>query len=86
MRLTPQQVKRLRAEPLRGPNKLRQARELAEVTQVELAAKLRCEQSFISKVECGGYVRLPLENARVFAHYFGCSIEDLFPSREAVAS
>lgn len=86
MRLTPQQVKRLRAEPLRGPNKIRQARELAGLTQVELAAKLRCEQSYISKVECGGYSRLPLENARFFAAHFGCHIEDLFPSREAVAS
>lgn len=86
MRLTPAQVKRLRAAALNGPNKVRLARELAELTQVEMAKALHCEQNYISKIECDKYSRLPLENARELAAFFGCHIEDLFPAREAVAS
>jgi hypothetical protein len=34
----------------------------------------------------GRFQNPSLDNVRVFAAYFGCAIEDLFPSREAVAS
>lgn len=84
--LSPKQLRALRVAPLDGPNKLRQARELADMTQVDLAAACGWPQTYISRIECGTYSRLPLENARILANHFGCPIEDLFPAREAVAS
>lgn len=86
MRFTPAQLKRLRAAAPNGPNKVRQARELAGLTQVEMAKALGAEQVYISKIERDRFSRLPLENARELAQFFGCHIEDLFPAREAVAS
>lgn len=84
--LTQQQLKQLRSEPLIGPNKVRRAKELAETTQVEIAAATGLSQPVVSSVERGEYSRLPLETARALAKHYGCHIEDLFPSREAIAS
>lgn len=59
---------------------------LAHITQVQLAAKTKCTQSYVSRVRNGRYEDLPGETMRAFAEAFGCQIEDLFPAREAIAS
>lgn len=61
------------------PNRLRVAMALLHVTQVQLAAALGVEQSFISKVVRGRYSRLDLRFGQRLAAYFGCSVDDLFP-------
>lgn len=83
--LTPEQIDTLRTYRQSGRNRLEKAMELAGVTQVELATRTRFTQSYISKVTNGQYADLPGETMRAFASFFGCSIEDLFPAREAVA-
>lgn len=84
--LTKEQVNALRRARVRTRNRLAQAKELAGVTQVQIAAKTGFTQSYVSKIENGEYGDLPGETMRTFSDYFGCQIEDLFPAREAVAS
>jgi transcriptional regulator with XRE-family HTH domain len=84
--LTKDQVETLKRSRVRGRNRLAKAMELADVTQVQIAAKTTFTQSYISRVKNGNYSDLPGETMRAFADYFGCAIEDLFPAREAVAS
>lgn len=67
------------------PNRVRVAMALLPVTQVQLAEAIGVEQSTISKVVTGRHSRLPLALAQKLAGYFGCQVEDLFPSRQAVA-
>lgn len=82
--LTPKQIAELRAGA-KNPNRLRQARLAAKLTQVELAAIVRMTQTHISNLENGEYADMPLETSRVFAKVFGCAIEDLFPKRSGRA-
>lgn len=78
---------RLRKAPLLDtPNKMALAMKLAGVTQVEVAAGVGLTQASVSRIKSGNYVDLPLSTLRKLSDYFGCQIEDLFPSREAVAS
>lgn len=84
--LSRDKLKQLRAEPLgASPNRVRRARELAELTQVQIAAATGLTQAFISSIENGDYSDVTLTTSRALARFFGCQIEDLFPSREAVA-
>lgn len=84
--LTAEQLTELKREPLTAPNKLRRARELAGLTQVALSEGADISQPYLSAIETGRAVDLPLETVRRLAQFFGCAIEDLFPSREQVAS
>lgn len=70
---------------MRFSNKVRRARELAGLTQVQLAEEIGVHQVNVSRVE---RVRrsdnLTLGMCRRFAKYFGVQIEELFPeSRES---
>jgi len=56
------------------------------VTQQQIADATGLVQPYISNVARNCYPTITVENARKFADYFGCSIEDLWPAREAVAS
>lgn len=67
-------------------NRVAKAIELAEVTQVEVATSTGLPQPYISDVARNRYQTITVDNARKFAEFFGCAIEDLFPAREAVAS
>ena len=83
--LTPAQIKKLRAAPLTGPNKVKLAMELAGVTQVQVAERLGTYQSRVSDVVRGEYSDLPLDSpagARAWATLFGVLVEELFPARE----
>ena len=83
--LSAAQIKKLRAAPLTGPNKVKLAMELAELTQVQLAERLGTSQSRVSDVVRGEYADMPLASAQAWARCFGVSVDDLFPARERVA-
>lgn len=85
--LTPQQIKRLKSSPIPDSgNRVHAAIALAEVTQLDVAAGTGFSQPYVSDVARGRNATITVENAHRFASYFGCSLDDLFPSREAVAS
>ena len=75
--LTEQQLAVLRSEP--GSNRVAKAMALSGVTQVTIAKALGLPQPDVSAVARRRYRTITVENARKFARYFGCSIEDLFP-------
>lgn len=85
MALTPPKLKALRQAPADSGNRLAAATQLAGVTQAELSRAIAMPQQYVNDVARGRYHTITVENARKFAEYFGCSIEDLFPAREAVA-
>jgi len=66
-------------------NRVALAIELAGLTQAEVAAAVELTQPYISDVARGRHSTITLDNARKFADFFGCAIEDLFPSREKSA-
>ena len=75
--LTKQQLAMLRTET--GTNRVARAIDLAGVTQVTVAEALGLPQPYVSDVARRRYKTITVENARKFAQFFGCSIEDLFP-------
>ena len=75
--LTEDQLRTLRSEP--GVDRVAKAISLAAVTQVTVAKALGLPQPYVSDVARRRYRTITVENARKFARYFGCSIEDLFP-------
>lgn len=85
MTLTAKQLKELRATPADG-NRVAKAIELADVTQAVLAAAIGETQPYISDVARNRYQTITVAKAHKFAEFFGCTIDDLFPAREAVAS
>ena len=84
--LTRKQLNSLRVEKKSGPNRLKRAMQLADVTQEQVAAAVGVSQSHISEIANGNYSRLPIDMVQNLAGYFGCSTDDLFPARQAVAS
>ena len=56
---------------------------MAGLKQAELADAVDLAQPYISDVARGRHSTITVENAYKFAEYFGCAIEDLFPSRAA---
>jgi transcriptional regulator with XRE-family HTH domain len=78
--LTDSQLAQLAAEHVEGKNKLRRARELAGLTQVQLAEKAGLTQSSLSKLEAGLYSDGPtLETLDKLAAVFGATKDLLFP-------
>lgn len=88
MALTSKQLAALRMTPPDADtgNRLRQAAKLAGLTQVEIAAGANVVQPYVSAVMRGRHATITVDNARKFAEFFGCHIEDLFPAREEVAA
>ena len=66
-----------------SPNRVRAAMGLGDVTQVQVAAAIGVTQPHVSEIVNGNYSSLPLPTAQRLAAFFGCAIEDLFPSRAA---
>ena len=78
--LTERQLAVLRAsEPT---NRVATAIFLLGVTQGVVAAAIGVTQAYVSDVARQRYSTITLANARKFARYFGCSIDDLFPPRD----
>lgn len=87
MPLTRSQLRKLRSLPDDVPNRLAAARKLMHLRQVELAAALNITQPMLSDFERQRWATTTDANEQMFADFFGCEIEDLFPShRHAVAS
>lgn len=84
--LSVRKLRELRATATKDGNRIARAIELAGVTQQDIASETKLPQPYISDVARNRYQTITVENARKFADYFGCAIEDLFPAREAVAS
>ena len=94
MHLTPEQLDALRAVPLgEMPNKLRLALTLTRSQQVDIVGETGMQPSVVSDFLAGrrgsssGSLKLTVDTAQKFADFFGCHIEDLFPSsREEVTT
>lgn len=82
--LNAEQLAILRREP--GTNRVGKAIFLARVTQTAVAGALRVSQAYVSDVARRRYRTITVENARKFADYFGCAIEDLFPAGSGESS
>lgn len=85
MALTKQQLNQLRRRRT-GQNRVAVAIEMSGETSTAIADALGLTLPYVSDVARNRYNTITVENARKFADYFGCTIEDLFPAREAVAS
>lgn len=83
--LNGRKLRELRESPTEG-NRIARAIELADVTQLDVEQGTGLPQPYISDVKRNRYQTITVDNARKFAEYFGCAIEDLFPKSEAVAS
>lgn len=83
MKFTTAQIRALRQAAAPSGNRLALALELARLTQAELADAVSLTQPYVSDVARGRHATITVENAHKFASYFGCAIEDLFPSRAA---
>lgn len=87
MALTVQQLRTLRATPTGAPgNRIQAAIDLAQETQTSVARATDLPYTYVSDTARGRYQTITVDNARKFADFFGCAIEDLFPARESVAS
>ncbi|MDP1570371.1 MAG: helix-turn-helix transcriptional regulator [Vicinamibacterales bacterium] len=82
------QIESLRDVPIDqdSPNRVAAAIKLLGVTQRAVATELGMTDAQMSDLCRGRYRAIRLETARRLAAYFGCSIEDLFPSREGAVA
>ena len=79
--LTEKQLVRLRAAAAApGSNRLGLAMSLTGVSQKTVARDVGMSQPYVSDVVRGRYRTITVVNARKFARYFGCLLEDLFPA------
>ncbi|MCY4507476.1 MAG: helix-turn-helix transcriptional regulator [Acidobacteria bacterium] len=79
--LTKRQLARLRAAAVTpGSNRLGLALSLMGVSQGRVAGAVGVPQPYVSDVVRGRYRTITVANARRFARYCGCLIEDLFPA------
>lgn len=85
--MTHKQLKELRAAatPETG-NRLGVAFELTERSQADCVRETKFTPQYVSDMVRGRFQNISLDNAREFAVFFGCQIEDLFPAREAVSA
>lgn len=87
MALPEKKLHQLRRTPIGSSgNRLQAAIDLAEETQTSVAAALSLPYTYVSDTARGRYQTITVEKAHKFADYFGCAIEDLFPSREALTA
>jgi transcriptional regulator with XRE-family HTH domain len=84
--LTPKQLRELRLAAV-GPagNRVGAAMALAGLTQAQVADGMLVAQPYVSDVARGRHATITLENARKFAVFFGCDVDDLFPAKAQVA-
>ena len=84
--MTPKQLKTLRSRrPGAAGNRLAAAFEISDRSQADCVRLTRFTPQYVSDMVRGRFQNISVENAREFAIFFGCQIEDLFPAREAVA-
>ena len=79
--LNEEQLVRLRAAAAKpGSNRLGLAMSLMGVSQATVAGAVGVPQPYVSDVVRARYRTITVANARRFARYCGCLIEDLFPA------
>ena len=78
--LTDRQLAILRAGP--PTDRVARAISMTGATQVSVAAAIGVTQAYVSDVARQRHRTITVANARKFAAYFGCRIEDLFPPSE----
>lgn len=86
--MTPKQLRELRSRPVQPEvgNRLASAFEITERSQADCVRQTKFTPQYVSDMVRGRFQNISLDNAREFAEFFECPIEDLFPSREQVAS
>lgn len=85
--MTSKQLKELKATPVGAAgNRVSAAFDLDGRSQMDCARETGFTPQYISDIRKGRFQNLSLDNAHRWAAFFGCAIEDLFPSREAIAS
>jgi hypothetical protein len=85
--MTPKQLKELRSRAIpKTGNRLADAFEITARSQADCVRETRFTAQYVSDMVRGRFQNISIDNARDFSEWFGCAIEDLFPSREAVAS
>ena len=84
--MTSKQLTELRATPVTETgNRLGLAFDITRRTQADCVRETKFTPQYVSDMVRGRFKNISVDNAREFAEFFGCPIEDLFPSREAVA-
>lgn len=85
--MTQKQLKKLRSSPVPGTgNRIVIACAIADTTQMDCARQTGFTPQYVSDMARGRFRNISIDNARKFATFFGCHIEDIFPAEEAVAS
>jgi len=86
--MTPKQLRELRSRPVSPEtgNRLAAAFEIAEQSQADCVRATRFTPQYVSDMVRGRFHNISVDNAREFAEFFECAIEDLFPSREEAVS
>jgi predicted XRE-type DNA-binding protein len=79
--LSSRQLATLRAVPVSDsmPNRVKAAAAIAAICQQDVVEGTGFAQPYVSDVFRGRYEKITVDNARRFAEFFGCTIEDLFP-------
>jgi transcriptional regulator with XRE-family HTH domain len=79
--LNRKKLRELRETKTKATNKLRLAKELAEVTQTVIAERMAIAQSQVCDDMNGKSPDMSraLAKARAYAGLFGCTVDDLFP-------
>lgn len=65
------------------PNRVRVAMALVSASQAELVEFTGFAQPYVSDVIRARFKNITVANAQKFADFFGCAIEDLFPTSDA---
>ena len=81
--MTSKQLKELRSSPVPDSgNRITIACELIEKTQMDCSRATGLTPQYVSDMARGRFRNISIDNARKFAGFFGCYIEDLFPANE----
>lgn len=82
------QLRELRTAPVASTgNRLAIAFEIDKRSQMDCSRATGFTPQYITDVKTGRFQNISVDNARKFADFFGCQIEDLFPAeREEAAS
>lgn len=85
--MTHKQLKQLRSVDVSETrNRVAAAFALDGRSQMDCARETGFTPQYVSDVKAGRFHSISLDNAHKFAAFFGCRIEDLFPSKETVSA
>jgi transcriptional regulator with XRE-family HTH domain len=81
--MTPKQLRDLRSAEAPSGNKLAAAFAIVERSQMDCSRATGLTPQYITDVKGGRFQNISVDNARKFAEFFGCAIEDLFPAQDS---